>query len=81
VEKYQKPEYLKGRTPGQVVVDEKIREDRIRATGVKVIRWVWADLRQAGDKSPVSAYSSRLARKLKAAGIPRRRRASAETGK
>ena len=38
VEKYLKPEFLKGRTPGQVVVDEKLREDRIRATGLSVVR-------------------------------------------
>jgi hypothetical protein len=64
--KYQKPEYLKGRTPGQVVVDEKLREDRIRATGRNVVRWVWADLWSPGE----------LERKLSAAGVPRRRRSS-----
>lgn len=63
VEKYVKPEYLKGRTPSQAVVDEKCREDRIRATGRTVVRWVWADLMTPG----------RLERKLAAAGVPRRR--------
>jgi hypothetical protein len=67
VEKYMKPEYLKGRTPSQAVVDEKCREDRIRATGRTVVRWVWADLMTPG----------RLERKLAAAGVPRRRARSA----
>ena len=67
VEKYMKPEYLKGRTPSQAVVDEKCREDRIRATGRTVVRWVWADLMTPG----------RLERKLVAAGVPRRRARSA----
>ena len=66
-EKYLKPEYLKGRTPSQAVVDEKYREDRIRALGFTVVRWVWADLMQPG----------RLERKLTAAGVPRRRARSA----
>jgi hypothetical protein len=66
IAKYQKPEYLKGRTPGQMVVDEKLREDRIRATGCNVVRWVWADLWSPGA----------LERKLSAAGVPRRRRSS-----
>jgi hypothetical protein len=62
IAKYQKAEYLNGRTPGQVVVDEKLREDRIRATGRNVVRWVWSDLWKAGE----------LERKLSAAGVPRR---------
>ena len=68
VDKYMKPEYLKGRTPSQAVVDEKHREDRIRATGCGVVRWVWADLMAPG----------RLERKLAAAGVPRRRARSAQ---
>jgi hypothetical protein len=60
IAKYQKLEYLKGRTPGQAVVDEKLREDRIRATGRNVVRWVWADLWSPGE----------LERKLSAAGVP-----------
>ena len=67
VEKYVKPEYLKGRTISQAVVDEKDREDRIRALGNGVVRWVWADLMAAGQ----------LERKLAAAGVPRRRARSA----
>ena len=67
VEKYVKPEYLKGRTPAQVVVDEKERENRIRAQGNGVVRWVWSDLMEP----------ARLERKLAAAGVPRRRARSA----
>lgn len=68
VVKYLKPEYLKGRTPSQAVVDEKLREDRIRASGIGVVRWVWADLMAAGQ----------LERKLVAAGVPRRRARTAQ---
>ncbi|MGP4031751.1 type IV toxin-antitoxin system AbiEi family antitoxin domain-containing protein [Pseudarthrobacter sp. 1C304] len=67
VEKYVKAEYLNGRTISQAVVDEKAREDRIRALGNGVFRWVWADLMAAGQ----------LERKLTAAGVPRRRARSA----
>ncbi|MBT2513267.1 hypothetical protein [Arthrobacter sp. ISL-30] len=67
IQKYQKPEYSNGRMPSQVVVDEKLREDRIRATGRGVVRWVWADLNNPGE----------LERKLRKAGVPGRRRASA----
>lgn len=67
VEKYVKPEYLKGRSTSQVVVEEKDRENRIRAVGNGMVRWVWADLMAAGQ----------LERKLAAAGVPRRRARSA----
>lgn len=63
IDKYLKPEFLKGRTPAQAVVEEKLREDRIRATGCGVVRWVWAELMAPGV----------LERKLAAAGVPRRR--------
>lgn len=64
-EKYMKPEYLKGRTPSEVVIEEKDREDAIRATGRRVFRLVWSDL-----------TVGKLERALEAAGVPRRRRAS-----
>jgi hypothetical protein len=67
VEKYVKAEYLRGRTVSQAVVEEKEREDRIRATGLQVVRWIWADLMEPG----------RLERKLAAFGVPRRRARSA----
>lgn len=68
VEKYVKPEFLKGRTPAQAVVEEKKRENRIRATGLNVVRWDWADLMEPG----------KLERMLAAAGVPRRRTRSAD---
>ena len=67
VEKYVKPEFLKGRTSSQAVVAEKNRENRIRAAGFNVVRWDWADL----------VEPLRLERKLAAAGVPRRRTRSA----
>lgn len=67
IAKYLKPEYLRGRTASQAVVEEKLREDRIRAAGNGVVRWTWADLTAAG----------KLERKLSAAGVPRRRARSA----
>ncbi|WP_104044920.1 hypothetical protein [Arthrobacter sp. ZGTC412] len=68
-EKYVKPEYLQGRTASQAVVLEKKRENRIRAMGINVVRWDWADLMEAGT----------LERMLAAAGVPRRRTRSAVT--
>ncbi|MBT2248058.1 type IV toxin-antitoxin system AbiEi family antitoxin domain-containing protein [Arthrobacter sp. BHU FT2] len=62
-EKYVKPEYLKGRSASQAVVLEKNRENRIRATGLNVVRWDWADLMAPGT----------LEGKLAAAGVRRRR--------
>lgn len=66
-DKYLKPEYLRGRTPSDVVFEEKVREDRIRATDRNVVRWVWDELNSPG----------RLERILLDAGVPLRRRASA----
>ncbi|MBJ2120467.1 hypothetical protein I6N91_05690 [Arthrobacter sp. MSA 4-2] len=43
--KYSKPEFLNGRTPSEVVIEEKRREDRLRALGLRVVRWTWDDLR------------------------------------
>lgn len=40
--KYLKPEYLQGLTTAQAVIEEKLREDRIRSTGLRVVRWDWA---------------------------------------
>ena len=40
--KYTRSEYLKGRTPADVVVAEKVREDRLRVnTNHSFVRWVW----------------------------------------
>ncbi|PSS46007.1 hypothetical protein C6401_02060 [Arthrobacter woluwensis] len=58
--KYLKSEYLAGRTPSEVVVAEKRREDRLRRLGLKVVRWTWADLTSPGS----------LAGLLREAGLP-----------
>ena len=44
-DKYLKEEYLRGRTPGQAVVEEKVREDHLRAEGNQFARWGTTDLR------------------------------------
>jgi hypothetical protein len=41
-----------GDEPGDVVFAEKLREDALRATGLIVVRWTWADL---DDFAPVAA--------------------------
>lgn len=46
--KYADPAMLQGRAPSEVVVREKRREDRIRATGRRMTRWVWSDVMPAG---------------------------------
>lgn len=48
--KYRKPEFMNGRTDSEVVVDEKRREDRLRALpqDPTVSRWIWATLRPVG---------------------------------
>ncbi|WP_202128322.1 hypothetical protein, partial [Francisella tularensis] len=33
-----------GQDPAEVLWDEKLREDRLRAVGLVVVRWIWADL-------------------------------------
>ena len=37
-----------GQEPGEVVFAEKLREDAIRDQGLRVVRWVWADLTDFG---------------------------------
>lgn len=59
-EKYSAQRYLKGRAPSEVVVEEKNRENRLRAKGYNVVRWVWDDLKD----------SRRLVRLLHEAGLP-----------
>lgn len=65
--KYRNAEYLRGRAPADVLIDEKRREDRIRATGRRVVRWTWSEL-----SSP-----ERFAAFLAASGVPRRQLSSA----
>lgn len=40
--KYLRDDYLQGRSTAQAVIDEKAREDRLRALGPMVTRWDWA---------------------------------------
>lgn len=63
LKKYKEATILAGRSPGDVVADEKIREDRLRATATHpgVDRWVWAVLGVRGQ----------LARRLITSGLPR----------
>ena len=48
--KYSDPSMLQGRTPAEVVMLEKVREDRLRAsaTSPRVTRWVWPSLQEDG---------------------------------
>ncbi|WP_214407062.1 type IV toxin-antitoxin system AbiEi family antitoxin domain-containing protein [Pseudonocardia lacus] len=41
-----------GQEPGEAVFAEKLREDALRAAGLAVVRWTWADL---ADFTPVAA--------------------------
>lgn len=65
--KYEDESVMNGRTAGEVVVDEKVREDRLRATerNPRVTRWIW----------PTLMASGALERQLRAAGLPTARRA------
>lgn len=58
--KYRRAEWRNGRSAEQVVIDEKLREDELRALGPRVIRWGWDIAR-----SPRS-----LGALLAAAGLP-----------
>lgn len=58
--KYTRDEFTGGRTPGDVVFEEKTREDRMRATGRGFVRWGW---REAND-------SAALTGRLRRAGVP-----------
>jgi len=42
VSKYVRDEFTGGRDPAEVVVAEKVREDRLRALGPGVARWGWS---------------------------------------
>ncbi len=59
-EKYSAQRFLKGRTPAQIVIEEKNRENRLRALGYNVLRWEWADL-----ENP-----QKLITLLRSAGLP-----------
>lgn len=59
--KYTDDLLLGGRTPADVVVAEKAREDRLRALGPRVTRWEW-----------ITVIGERLGMHLVSAGLPRR---------
>ncbi len=46
VGKYLREEFAAGRTPAEVVLDEKRRENRLRAIGPRVARWGWEVARE-----------------------------------
>lgn len=58
--KYLDPDILRGRSPGQAVLDEKDREDRLRALDLTVRRWGW----------DVACDPGRLRERLASAGLP-----------
>ena len=63
-QKYLDPKYREGRSVERVVLDEKYREDRLRALRLGVVRWPWK----------VAIDPSALARRLKFHGLPVRAR-------
>jgi hypothetical protein len=63
-QKYMKDELLNARPPGEVVYEEKVREDRLRALNQKVTRWDW---HRAVDLERLRPF-------LLEAGVPLRRR-------
>jgi hypothetical protein len=67
LQKYLRSQTLSGKSASQAVVEEKLREDEIRSTGERVVRWVWADLLEP----------ARFAAILHRAGVPRRTTARA----
>jgi hypothetical protein len=59
--KYLRDEFTGGRSTADVVIAEKIREDRLRALGFGVVRWDW----------PVATSLTALGNLLTRTGIPR----------
>ncbi|MGJ9425580.1 hypothetical protein ACHABX_07005 [Nesterenkonia halotolerans] len=58
--KYLRADELSGVSVEEVVWREKLREDALRARGLRVVRWTWDDLRRPGA----------LEARLRAAGVP-----------
>lgn len=57
--KYTDPEFLRGRMPEQVLIDEKDREDDLRAANHGFTRWDW----------PVALSPARMRDRLRGAGL------------
>ena len=64
VSKYIRDDFTEGRSPEEIVIAEKVREDRLRATGPRVLRWDWS----------VAWAPYALQARLRAAGVPSNRR-------
>ncbi|WP_255405454.1 hypothetical protein [Sinomonas sp. R1AF57] len=64
LQKYLRSGELSGKSAAEVVVEEKRREDEVRAAGYGMVRWVWSDLLEP----------TRFAAILQRAGVPRRSR-------
>lgn len=62
--KYTRDQYTKGRPIEDIVFDEKKREDRMRATGLGMARWLWDDAHRG---TGLVAILTRV-------GLPRRQR-------
>jgi hypothetical protein len=63
LQKYVRSREFSGKSPAQVVVEEKRREDEVRSAGYGMVRWIWDDLLEP----------ARFAAILHRAGVPRRR--------
>ncbi|MDQ4116640.1 MAG: hypothetical protein M3235_06710 [Actinomycetota bacterium] len=57
-----------GQDVGEVLCEEKRREDRIRATGLVVVRWVWSDLT---DGTLLARLGAALRHPVASRGAPR----------
>lgn len=58
--KYLREEFARGRDPAQIVIDEKVREDRLRGCGPSMSRWLF----------PVAVSPRQLGDVLHRAGVP-----------
>lgn len=58
--KYLSPQYRRGRSLEQILLDEKDRADRLRALGLGITRWGWE----------IGSHAEALRRHLVAAGLP-----------
>jgi len=65
--KYQQP-FRPGQTPAEVVIAEKLREDRLRALGYVVVRFVWSDLADPEGMAATVATALERGRTVAAAG-------------
>lgn len=55
--KYLRDDYLHGRSTAEVVIEEKRREDAIRAQGARFVRWGWAEARNPRQLGAVLAQA------------------------